>query len=251
MIFTRSLLARAAAKLAVTLGGLALVAPAQARMLNWSEIAGWPDLEGGNWSYVGAPNGTLIPMPLQMPLKPAIMAVMRTKFDANGRPKWNVGLPGYITTGTCEPQGMPAYPGTQFFYSRAGILMVGVTDYDTVNRRIYMDGRGHGDPDPSYYGNSIGHWEGDTLVIDTVGFLPNVEIGFGVAGQGKQEIIERYRLTGTGKADLKLTIIDPAVLTRPYTKIIPMVMTDDDTTQELFCTNNRDATGTVDLTPPQ
>lgn len=247
MSFSRSMVACAAVILSLMPG----VPPAQAKMLSWPEIAAWPDLEGGNWSYVGVRNGSLIPMALQMPLKPAIMAVMRTKFDAQGRPKWNVGLPGYISTGTCEPQGVPAYLGTQFFYSRAGIFMVGVTDYDTVDRRIYMDGRGHGDPDPTYYGNSIGHWEGDTLVIDTVGFLPDVEIGFGVVGQGKQEIIERYRLTGKGTAELRLTIIDPAVLTRPYTKSIQMVMTDDDDTQELFCTNNRDSTGTVDLTPPQ
>jgi len=243
------ILARVTVALAVIVSGW-LASSAQARQLSWSEIAKWPDLEGGNWEFIGGAMG-LLPNPLKMPLKPAIMAVMRTKFDAHGKPKWNVGLPGYSQTGTCEPEGLPSFTGTQFFYTRAGIFMVGDTDYSTIDRRIYMDGRGHDHPDPTFYGNSIGHWEGDTLVIDTVGFFAQVQVGWGVPGQGKQEIIERYRLTGPGKAELKLTIIDPAVLTKPYTETYQMVLTDDDETPELFCTNNRDATTTVDLTPPQ
>ena len=62
-------------------------------------------------------------------------------------------------------------------------------------RQIFMDGRGHpDDPDPTWYGHSIGKWEGDTLVVDTIGF--NDKFWFDFAGHPhtpKLHITERYR----------------------------------------------------------
>ena len=59
--------------------------------------------------------------------------------------------------------------------------MLGESDGNRL-RRIYTDGRSHPEtPDPSFHGHSIGHWEGDTLVVDTVDILPQAPLAISEA----------------------------------------------------------------------
>lgn len=86
-------------------------------------------------------------------------------------------------------------------------------------RQIFMDGREHPeDPDPTWYGHSIGHWEGDTLVIDTVGF--NDRFWFDFVGHPHTEqlhTIERYTRTNFATLEKVTTIIDPGAYEKPFT----------------------------------
>jgi hypothetical protein len=86
-------------------------------------------------------------------------------------------------------------------------------------RQIFMDGRPHpADPDPTWYGHSVGRFEGDTLVIDTVGF--NDKFWFDFAGHPHTEklhTIERYRRPEFGKLLYEVTIDDPGAYTKPFT----------------------------------
>jgi hypothetical protein len=86
-------------------------------------------------------------------------------------------------------------------------------------RQIFMDGRKHpDDPDPTWYGHSIGKFEGDTLVIDTVGF--NDRFWFDFAGHPHTEklhTIERYRRPDFNRLEYEVTIDDPGAYTRPFT----------------------------------
>ena len=90
-------------------------------------------------------------------------------------------------------------------------------------RHIYTDGRGHVNPDtfdPVSNGHSVGHWEGDTLVVDTVGF--SSEGITGIPGGGRRtpdsHLIERYRLLAGGKRlSVVFTWEDPKVFTKPHT----------------------------------
>jgi hypothetical protein len=86
-------------------------------------------------------------------------------------------------------------------------------------RQIFMDGRGHpSDLDASWMGDSIGKWEGDTLVVDTIGF--NDKFWFDEAGHPHTEklhIIERYRRRDLGHMDIDVTIDDPGAYTKPFT----------------------------------
>ena len=86
-------------------------------------------------------------------------------------------------------------------------------------RQIFMDGRGHpADPDPTWYGHSIGKWEGDTLVVDTVGF--NDKFWFDFAAHPHTEklhITERYRRPDYSHLDFEVVIDDPGAYTRPFT----------------------------------
>ena len=97
--------------------------------------------------------------------------------------------------------------------------MLIISEREASSRHIYMDGRPHPvDVEPTSNGHSIGHWERDTLVIDTVGFR-----GFaGVPGGGrrgpKTHLTERYQIAGNG-AQLQVTFTweDPTIYTKPHT----------------------------------
>jgi hypothetical protein len=86
-------------------------------------------------------------------------------------------------------------------------------------RQIFLDGRGHPkDADPTWYGDSVGHWEGDTLVVDTMGF--NDKFWFDFAGHPHTDqlhIVERYRRPDLGHLEDEVTINDPGAYTRPFT----------------------------------
>ena len=86
-------------------------------------------------------------------------------------------------------------------------------------RQIFMDGRKHPeDPDPTWYGHSIGHWEGQTLVVDTVGF--NDKFWFDYLGHPHSEqlhTVERYTRTDLGNMIIEVTIEDPVAYAKPFT----------------------------------
>jgi hypothetical protein len=86
-------------------------------------------------------------------------------------------------------------------------------------RQIFLDGRKHpDDPDPTWYGHSVGKWEGDTLVIDSVGF--NDRFWFDFAGHPHTEklhVIERYRRPDFNTLEYEATIDDPGAYTKPWT----------------------------------
>lgn len=90
-------------------------------------------------------------------------------------------------------------------------------------RHIYTDGRGHVNPDifdPVSNGHSIGHWEGDTLVVDTVGF--SSEGITSIPGGGRRtpgsHLVERYRLVeGGARLSVVSTWEDPKVFAKPHT----------------------------------
>jgi hypothetical protein len=94
--------------------------------------------------------------------------------------------------------------------------------YEMFNyRQVFMDGRKHPpaeELDPRWYGHSIGWWEGDTLVVDTVGF--NGKIWFDNRGHistDKLHVVERYTRSDLGNMRIEITIDDPGAYARPFT----------------------------------
>jgi hypothetical protein len=87
-------------------------------------------------------------------------------------------------------------------------------------RHVYTDGRGHMPSDerwPTPWGDSIGHWEGDTLVIETIA----VDSQFFTLTNPATRFIERIRKIGEDRLEDAMTMIDPVVLTRPFTVTLP------------------------------
>jgi len=97
------------------------------------------------------------------------------------------------------------------------------TIVDTINgiRHIYTDGRSHPPADelwPTKTGDSVGHWEGDTLVVDTVAIKPGLILPGNVPFQmsDKLHFVERFRMVGPDELDDDFTLDDSAALTRPF-----------------------------------
>ena len=86
-------------------------------------------------------------------------------------------------------------------------------------RQIFMDGRKHpAELDPTWFGHSIGHWEGDTLVVDTVGF--NDKFWFDRRGHPHTEqlhVIERFTRKDMGHMEIQITVDDPGAYSKPFT----------------------------------
>ena len=125
----------------------------------------------------------------------------------------------------CLPEGMPSWMlinhnALEILFTPGRVTMLGEADGNRL-RRIYTDGRGHpADPDPSFHGHSIGHWEGDVLVVDTIGVLPEAYIAIseaaGLPNNGDLHVIERIHLAGPDTLHDDLQIIAPHVLSRPW-----------------------------------
>jgi hypothetical protein len=88
-------------------------------------------------------------------------------------------------------------------------------------RTIYMDGRKHPEKlTPSFYGHSIGWWEGDTLVVDTVGFNEDFWIDRGQVPHTSQlHLIEKYTRTALDTMRYEVTVDDPGAYTAPFTGV--------------------------------
>jgi hypothetical protein len=125
----------------------------------------------------------------------------------------------------CLPEGMPSWMlvthnAMEFLFTPGRVSILGESDGNRL-RRIYTDGRSHPpDPDPSFHGHSIGHWEGEALVVDTVGVLPETYIApseaVGLPNNGDMHIVERIHLVGLDKLADDLEITAPNVLTKTW-----------------------------------
>ena len=87
-------------------------------------------------------------------------------------------------------------------------------------RQVFMNAKHPDDPDPTWYGHSVGHWEGGTLVVDTIGF--NDKFWFDYLGHPHTEklhAIERYTRTDLGHMSIEVTIDDPGAYKQPFTTV--------------------------------
>jgi hypothetical protein len=208
------LVALAAWELALAAGPTLNPAP-QAR--DWAGLAKLPDWSG-TWSP--APDDKAFPLGRKEPkwLPDAARQVQQLKSDdAAGTPR-NV----YVN---CLPEGMPSFPlmtvnALEFLFTPGRVTILGEFDGNRL-RRIYTDGRTHpADPDLTFNGHSIGHWEKDTLVVDTIAILPEVVLPLGQAvalpNNGDMHIDERLHLAGADRLIDELTVSAPHVLAEPW-----------------------------------
>ena len=121
-------------------------------------------------------------------------------------------------TANCLPPGLPGIMGQPYpmeFLLTPGQVTIVIEAYNQI-RHIYTDGRPlPEDPDPTFYGTSVGHWEGDTLVAETVGF-EDIARGLTFPYSDKMKIVERFHLTAPDTMSIETTIVDPKALTTPY-----------------------------------
>jgi hypothetical protein len=114
-------------------------------------------------------------------------------------------------------------------------------EYPGTFRAIPTDGGPHpADPDPTWMGDSIGHWEGDTLVVDTVGFNDKTEIS-GIKHSEKLHIVERFTRSDYNTVEYEATIEDANVFAQPWTITRRFSLRPDlNKVDEFVCEHNED-----------
>ena len=119
-------------------------------------------------------------------------------------------------------------------------LIIDLLEVDNAHRQIYTDGRKlPADPQPSWLGYSVGKWDRDMLVVDTIGF--NDKAWLDVLGHPRSEalhITERYRRRDFGHLDIEMTFDDPKMYTKPFSIKVTHELVPDSDILEYFCAEN-------------
>jgi len=114
--------------------------------------------------------------------------------------------------------------------------------YEAVHsyRQIFTDGRAlPDDPNPAWFGYSVGRWNSDAFVVESTGFNDNVWIdNNGKPATSALRVTERFRRKDFGHMDVEITIDDPKAYTRPWTVTLPLVLVADSELLEYICNEN-------------
>jgi hypothetical protein len=114
-------------------------------------------------------------------------------------------------------------------------------EVDHMNRQIFTDGRRFPETFefPAYLGYSVGHWDGDTFVVETRGFNNRTPLdAIGHPRSENMHVIERYHRRDFGHLDLELTFDDPQLYTRPFTVKVSHNLVPNNDIFEMFCNEN-------------
>jgi carboxypeptidase family protein len=145
----------------------------------------------------------------------------------------------------CLPNGLASSGNLRpYRFVQTKDIVVVVEEANDPTRQIYLDGRSHPeDPNPTYVGHSVGHWEGETLVVDTVGLTDRGWIAFGSFPQTeKLHITERFRRPDLGHLEREVTFDDPSTFKKPWKlKRVSALAPQDIEVLEYVCAeNNKD-----------
>jgi hypothetical protein len=186
---------------------------------------------------------------------------LRKQFDAKGTPEepppfqpWAAAKIKAMTATdyelgrasvNCLPRGVPGmfmidpYP---FQLVQTPGLFVQLDELNNNWRVVHTDGRPHNpEPDPQFNGDEVGHWEGDTLVIDVIGIDERTWNNFtGWFHSDQEHVVERITRPSMNYLVYQVTIEDPKVLTKPWTSAPRTWTLGHEDLLEYFCTNNQD-----------
>jgi hypothetical protein len=148
---------------------------------------------------------------------------------------WTVG---------CLPGGprpiVGSRPATPWIKITQTAHVITILYEDLSYRQIFLDGRALPvDPTPSFMGYSVGRWEGDTLVVDSLGFNERTWLDFG--GHPHTEALrmtERFQRRSVGTIDLQVTLEDKGAYTRPWTVPVNVTLAPDTDLLEYVCNEN-------------
>jgi hypothetical protein len=152
-------------------------------------------------------------------LKPWVKEVMKRDND-----EVLAGKVAFTPSSSCVPAGVPGFlalGGNQnpywFLQTPKEVWIMRAADSQV--RRVYLDAPHSANPKPSWYGESVGHYEGDTLVIDTIGLSTKTFVdNYRTPHTEKLHVIERWRMVDDGKAmEATFTVEDPDAFNEPWT----------------------------------
>jgi hypothetical protein len=232
--------------------GLSILAPAQiAPRAQTTRSAAVPDITG-SWERYGGIVGprteaqrndpTIPPQAPPPPLKPEYLKEWQARVQA-ARAADAKGTPLATNYTNCLPDGMPTMMGAMFpleiLQSRGQVTVI--EEAFTQVRRILLDQpqKPIDDVEPGFYGRSVGHWQGDTLVVDTVGVKENVRYQ-NTSHSKDMRIAERMHLVAPNILWNEITITDPVTLEKPWTITYAYRRMPGYTLLEYICEDNRE-----------
>jgi hypothetical protein len=168
-----------------------------------------------------------------VPFQPSAQALFMQRLQNNGKD---------APMAHCKPTGLPILNSVPLPYKivQTPRLIVILYEENTVFRQIFLDGRQPiKDAEPRWMGYSTGKWDGDTLVVDTVGF--NDQSWLDAMGHPHSEnlhLTERFRRRDTGHLEVEVTIDDPKSYTKPITYTQKATLLPNEDLLEYFCTEN-------------
>ncbi|HSC13776.1 MAG TPA: hypothetical protein VLI71_01615 [Gammaproteobacteria bacterium] len=145
-------------------------------------------------------------------------------------------------TGRCLPAGIPRSVMLGLFpqqFVQTSTQLVILYEYMSTFRVIPFGTAHPDDLLPSYMGNSVAHWDGDTLVVDVVGFNDKTWLaGTGTFHSDALHIVERYTRVSKDRIDYEVTMEDPNVLTKPWVLRSSLMLREGTRLQEYVCAEN-------------
>jgi hypothetical protein len=145
-------------------------------------------------------------------------------------------------TANCIVGGVPRSDFVGYPFKILQVPGMVVVLYEAVHayRQIFMDGREPPkDPNPAWFGYSVGRWEGDVFVVETAGFNDNVWLdNAGRPATAELRVTERFIRKDFGHLDIEITIYDPKAYTKPWTVTQPLAFQPDTELLEYICNEN-------------
>ena len=201
----------------------------------WQLLPSQPCPAGGCLEYQAGPEFLNLGARLQggLPYQPWARALAAERADQFGRDD---------PVGFCKPGGavrILTFPPLRKFLQPPGLFVI-LSERDVTYRQIFLDGRPlPEDPSPTPNGYSIGRWEGDTLVVQSVGFPDGVWLDRrGSPMTEAAKMTERFRRVNYGRVDVELTIDDPKAYTRAFTVTLQQRIVLDTELLDYHCTEN-------------
>jgi hypothetical protein len=146
----------------------------------------------------------------------------------------------------CWPVGVPA---VYFLQQPKTVTMIWTQDHQV--RHVYLNATHSAKPKPTWFGESIGHYEGDTLVVDTIGLSTKTFVdNYQTPHTEQLHVIERYRMVDDGKTlEVNIHVEDPGAFTTPWNAIQRYRRTETGPMPETVCAENNDDHFNQDMGP--
>jgi hypothetical protein len=192
---------------------------------------GKPDLSGV-WEHLNARTTAYYLGKINFPWQPWAESLFKERIANNQKDN---------PESRCLPRGLPKAEAFDIhkIIQTPGVIVV-LYEYGTTFRQIFTDGRAlPKDPNPTWMGYSVGHWEGDTLVVESNGFNGKAWLSFqGNPITDALHVTERIRRRDFGHMDIQITIDDPKAYTRPWTTELHPELIPDTELIEFVCNEN-------------
>jgi hypothetical protein len=172
-------------------------------------------------------------------LQPWVREKLKTTND-----RVHAGKVPFVARERCWPGGVPGFSvyalllPTRLFQTPNSIVII--NDLYWQVRHIHLNVPHSSNVKPSWYGESVGHWEGDELVVDTIGLNDRTSVdNFGTAHTDQLHVVERFKLIEGGNTlEATITVEDPGAFTTPWTAIQRWRRATDQPMVERACEEN-------------